>query len=299
MPESILWKILPELLKESLRNWVRQTAGMNSAQMLAKLYEPLDLAQEPDLLFFNAKEFTRARTETTIGDIPVPAGSLRKGYGKTPQEFVQLAKNTASMLRAVMKERNVVFRSGTAMLDWGCATGRVLQEFKQEAAVAEFWGTDIDGTAIAWAKEQLSPPFHFVTCTVYPHLPFEDRKFSFIYGGSVFTHIRYLEDFWLMELNRILRPGGTLVFTVQNEDTIQWFRDNYIGPRRIPRDFDLNRLIAHDQVYLAGDDWAGELTFFKSSWIRKAWGRYFDVVDIKPAAEGFQTAVVLAKRDSV
>jgi len=296
MPENIIWKLLPESIKQSLRDWVRQTAGMNSSQMLAKLYEPLEMAEQKELLYFDAGEFVRGRTETHIGEIPVPAGSLRKGYGKSPEEFVQLAKNTASLLRTVMRERQIVFDGDAAMLDWGCATGRVLQEFREEASRCEFWGTDIDGTAIAWAKEQLSPPFHFVTCTVYPHLPFEDRKFSFIYGGSVFTHIRYLEDFWLVELGRILQPGGVMVFTVQNEDTIQWFRDNYIGPRRIPRDFDLSRLTAHDQVYLTGDDWAGELTFFKTDWIRKAWGRYFEVVDIKPTAEGFQTAVVLEKK---
>ena len=99
-----------------------------------------------------------------------------------------------------------------------------------------------------------------------------------------------------MELNRILRPDGVMVFTILDESSVQWIRDNSGGPRRIPRDFDLGRLAAHDQVYLAGDDWAGELTFFTSDWIRRSWGRYFDVVDIKPRAEGYQTAVVLAKR---
>lgn len=296
MPENIVWKQLPESFKDSLREWVKSTAGMNSSQLLAKLYEPLELAQDRELLYFDAKEFLAQRTEAKIDGVPVPAGSLRKGYGKTPEEFVQLAKNTAAMLRGVMKERNLIFERNEAFLDWGCATGRVLQEFREEAGRCEFWGTDIDGTAIAWAKEYLSPPFHFVTCTVYPHLPFEDRKFNMIYGGSVFTHIRYLEDFWLLELSRILRPGGLLVVTVQNEDTIQWFRDRYVGPKRIPENFDLGRLMAHDQVYLTGDDWAGELTFFTTAWIKKSWGRYFDVIDLKGGAEGFQTVVVLAKR---
>src|SRR5260370_39602709 len=176
--------------------------------MRRKLDDDEEICDQMALLYFDAWVFVRGLTEKRIGEIPVPAGSLRKGYGKSPEEFVQLAKNTASLLRTVMRERQIVFDGDAAMLDWGCATGRVLQEFREEASRCEFWGTDIDGTAIAWAKEHLSPHFHFVTCTVYPHLPFEDRKFSFIYGGSVFTHIRYLEDFWLMELSRILPPGG-------------------------------------------------------------------------------------------
>lgn len=296
MPGNVLWKLIPESFKEGLRDWVRRTARMSSSQLLATLYEPLQLRREGDTIFFDAKEFARTQTETYVGDVPVPGWALRKGYGKTPQEFVEAARSTASMLRTVMAETNLVFDQHTAVLDWGCATGRVLQEFRKEASDCEFWGTDIDGSAIAWAKEHFSPPFRFVTCTVYPHLPFEDNKFSFIYGGSVFTHIRYLEDSWLMELNRILRPGGVLVVTILDENTVQWFRDNYVGPRRIPRDFDLNRLTAHDQVYFAGDDWATELSFFRADWIRKAWGQYFDVVAIKPHAEGYQTAVVLAKK---
>jgi SAM-dependent methyltransferase len=298
MTSEIFWKFFPRSFKESLRDWVRRTSHIGSSELLATLYEPLQLTHQDSTLFYDAKEFVRAGTEAYVGDVPVPGWSLRKGYGKTPEEFVQGAKTTASLLRTVMKEQNLRLDRNSAVLDWGCATGRVLQEFKDEANSCEFWGTDIDGSAIAWANEYFSPPFHFVTCTIYPHLPFEDRKFSLIYGGSVFTHIRYLEDFWLMELNRILRPGGLIVVTVQDESTIEWFRDNHVGASRIPRNFDLNRLTAHDQVYLAGDSWDGELTFFRAAWLRRSWGRYFDVVDIKPRAEGFQTAVVLAKRTS-
>jgi len=293
---GILWRTLPRSVKDRLREWVRQTAQMTASQMLARLYEPLRLTRQDSTLVFDAKEFVRANTEGRVGDVPVPDSSLRMGYGKSPEDFLHMARHTASLLRTVMKERNIVLNGDSAVLDWGCATGRVLQEFRQEAERCQFWGTDIDGSAIAWAKEHFSPPFNFVTCTVYPHLPFEDRKFSFIYGGSVFTHIRHLEDFWLLELNRILRPGGVMVFTILDESSVEWIRDNPGGPRRIPRGLDLGRLTAHDQVYLAGEDWASELTFFKSEWVRRSWGRYFDVVDIKPRAEGSQTAVVLLKK---
>jgi hypothetical protein len=36
------------------------------------------------------------------------------------------------------------------------------------------------------------------------------------------------------------------VVTILDECAVQWFRDNYVGPQKIPRDFDLNRLAAHD-----------------------------------------------------
>ncbi len=296
MTSEAIWKFFPQSVKENLRGWVRRTSQVSSSELLSMLYEPIQLEREDQTLYFDAKEFVRTGTEAHVGNVPVPGWSLRKGYGKTPEEFVRGAQTTAALLRTVMTEQGLRLDSNDAVLDWGCATGRVLQEFRAEADTCEFWGTDIDAAAIAWAKEQLSPPFHFVTCTIYPHLPFEDRKFSFIYGGSVFTHIRHLEDLWLMELNRILRPGGLIVVTIQNESTIEWFRENNVAARRIPRDFDVKRLVAHDQVYLAGDSWDGELVFFKTEWLRKSWGHYFDVVDIKGQAEGFQTAVVLRKK---
>src|SRR5207244_2674608 len=54
-----------------------------------------------------------------------------------------------------------------------------------------------------------------------PPLAFEDRYFDFIYAGSVFTHIADLAEAWLMELRRIVRPGGRLYLTIQDERSIE------------------------------------------------------------------------------
>src|SRR6185437_620486 len=84
-------------------------------------------------------------------------------------------------------------------------------------------GVDIWASAILWCKEWLSPPFHFATTTICPHLPFEDRYFDFIFAGSVFTHIEDLTDAWFLELRRILRPGGKLYFSVNDRHAIAVF----------------------------------------------------------------------------
>jgi SAM-dependent methyltransferase len=110
-------------------------------------------------------------------------------------------------------------------MDWGCATGRTLRHFAVEAGANEFWGTDQDEASVTWAKENLSPPFRFVTCTAYPHLPFSDSKFGLIYGLSVFTHLEYLQDLWLMEIHRVLRSGGHAIFTVHDEHTVRFMAE--------------------------------------------------------------------------
>ena len=99
----------------------------------------------------------------------------------------------------VVKLSGFSFAEGHRILDHGCGAGRMMRHLHDLAAVCEIWGTDIDSPRIQWAKEHLSPPFHFAVTTTIPHLPFEDRYFSFIYCGSLFTHIEDLGDAWLCE----------------------------------------------------------------------------------------------------
>jgi SAM-dependent methyltransferase len=48
-----------------------------------------------------------------------------------------------------------------------------------------------------------------------PPLPFEDASFDLVYSISVFTHLdEEMQDAWLNELKRVLRPGGILIITV-------------------------------------------------------------------------------------
>src|SRR5437763_7108256 len=51
-----------------------------------------------------------------------------------------------------------------------------------------------------------------------PSLPLPGRYFDVITAFSVFTHIdEDLESAWLLELRRILTPGGLLYVTIQDE----------------------------------------------------------------------------------
>jgi ubiquinone/menaquinone biosynthesis C-methylase UbiE len=55
--------------------------------------------------------------------------------------------------------------------------------------------------------------------TSIPHLPFEDNTFNLVSAFSVFTHIEAFETAWLMELKRILKPGGLAWITIHSENT--------------------------------------------------------------------------------
>ena len=88
-----------------------------------------------------------------------------------------------------------------------------------QAEETEIWGVDINARHIVWCQENLTPPFNFATVTIEPHLPFKDEYFDLIYCGSVFTHIDDLAYAWLLELKRIMRPGGMAYITVHDKHT--------------------------------------------------------------------------------
>lgn len=151
--------------------------------------------------------------------LPVPPPELMMGYGTNKQHYLSMGEKTSQSIRRIIEREGISLTEGTSMLEWGCASGRVLRYFAKEAKACEIWGIDQDTSHINWAKENLSPPFRFMTCTAYPHLPFEDGKFTLVYGISVFTHILQLIDMWLMEFRRILAPGGYALFTIHDEHT--------------------------------------------------------------------------------
>lgn len=230
------------------------------------------------------------------GGLPVPPPELRMGYATQSEEaFLESGAGTAASLRAIFASHAIAVGESGCALEWGCASGRVLRHFAPEAARCEFWGADPDEACMIWARENLAPPFHFVTCTAFPHLPFEDGKFSLIYGISVMTHIERLRDAWLSELARILRPGGWAVLTIHDERTAEIFAKTG-SPSWMPYDLDPAEIPRHEIAVIGGGTWSGVFTFFRSDYIRREWGRWFEVAEIRPEAESYQSAVVLRKR---
>jgi SAM-dependent methyltransferase len=112
------------------------------------------------------------------------------------------------------------------VLDLGCASGRMLRFLPREET-SEHWGLDINAAHIEWCQQNLNPPMLFATNTTSPHLPFEDNLFDLLYCGSVFTHISELAEAWLLEVRRVLRPGGYAYITIHTRQTIDLLRTKY------------------------------------------------------------------------
>ena len=170
------------------------------------------------------------------------------------------------------------------VMDFGCSSGRILRHFYHEIRVLHWrlTGVDILARQIEWLRTHFPKEFCVYTGTTFPHLPFESNSFDVIYGNSVFTHIKFSWDMWLLELRRVLKPGGMLIQTVHTEHAWDFFyregkksgRATLNGPV-----FDSPVMPADFVNYGNIDD---SNTFYKQATVLEFWGRYFDDIEIFP-----------------
>lgn len=228
--------------------------------------------------------------------LPLPPADLRAAYARDDASYLASGKAVAELISGMASAAGLPPASCKRILDWGCSTGRVLRHFEDLAANgAEAWGCDVDAAAIEWASGALAPPFRFFTTTFQPHLALPDASFDLVYAISVFTHVSDLWDTWLMELRRILRPGGLAFVSVHDEDT--WRRCASEPALFLAANsplLDFTRPLVEDFVTHGRD--VRCQTFWRRDALRRRWSFAFDVVEMRPlAVDAMQTAVLLRR----
>jgi SAM-dependent methyltransferase len=153
----------------------------------------------------------------------VPPRDMWVSYGATDAEHLESGRRDVVSMCQILEKAGTPIERMERILEIGCASGRMIRHLDNLAPSREIWGVDFAAAAVMWCEENLSPPFHFATTTVVPHLPFKDEYFDLVYAGSVFTHIDELANAWFLELRRILKPGGKLWFTINDRRSIKVF----------------------------------------------------------------------------
>jgi SAM-dependent methyltransferase len=172
-------------------------------------------------------------------------------------------------------------------MDFGCGAGRTLKHFLPDAEHAEFWGVDVDQTSIDLLRDTVSPPLHVLQSGYMPPLELESASFDLIWSISVFTHLTDNSLPWLLELHRLLKPGGLLLATYMG----RWTSELLAGE---PWDEDRVGMNVLRHNHPASD--GAPLTLISDWWLREHWGRAFDVLEIAPQIHN-QSWAVLRKRD--
>lgn len=169
-----------------------------------------------------------------LTDLPVPPKEFWAHYCTSAESYLLSGKEDVDVMRGLLAESGAPVEQMTRVLELGCASARMLRWLSDLAPETQLWGTDIWSSAVLWCQDHLSPPMHFATNTVAPSLPFEDRSFDLVYCGSLFTHIDDLAEAWFLELHRILRPGGRLYFSINDQHAVRVF-DGHADPAAYER----------------------------------------------------------------
>jgi SAM-dependent methyltransferase len=242
-------------------------------------------------------------------DLPVPPKALWEGYGETPERYLESGRVDMETMLGIVRAAGAEPTTFDRVLDFGCAAGRMLRWFPRE--VPERWGADIKGDTIRWCQSHLTPPLDFVAVTTAPSLPFEDSSFDLVYAGSVFTHLIDLPDAWLLELRRIVRPGGHCFVTVLDKHGLELVlaedaRSRFTPSWRVQliRDMDAREgVLSKDFAYFSVEapmTWGQGLRVpqvcYDIDHLTSRWSRVMDVASVTEGAYGHQTAVLLRKR---
>jgi SAM-dependent methyltransferase len=306
-----------QMLKKALERWLRLPVDMlirSSTALPAVLHEHTmrDPCIAAKFYAYHGAEtcFNIRMRNTPLGtgnaESPVPPPDLLRGYGEA---YLESGKRDNEMIRGILKASGHSLQPGNRILEFGCAEGRIIRWFNDLSNDCEVWGVDIAADLIHWCQNNLNPRFKFLTTTSYPHLPFEDEYFDFIYSGSVFTHIADLAETWLMELRRVLRAGGTLLNTISDDLTVSILMD----PQRCPDywrefresilkvvereptvDFSDYGMIAINRKPGSGGEHDVHV-FYHMDYIKAHWGRFFKILSRTPDAYGPQSAILLEK----
>lgn len=156
----------------------------------------------------------------------IPPRELWVAYGESGAEYIRSGQEHSQQMFGKLAQAGCDVQSLHRVLDFGCAAGRMTRHVARALPGAQVWGADISADHIEWADRHLGALASFFTSTSVPHLPFRDDYFDLIYAGSVFTHIDDLHLAWFLELNRIVRPGGWLFISVQDESVLKIAKSN-------------------------------------------------------------------------
>jgi SAM-dependent methyltransferase len=239
--------------------------------------------------------------EAADGGLALPPKRLWQRWALTLESYLEGGRrDVETMLGTVTRASGDDDRLGR-ILDFGCAEGRMLRHLHGDSK-RELWGVDVNAERIAWCQQHLVPPLRVATTTTAPHLPFADGYFDLVYAISVFTHISELADAWLLELLRVLRPGGHIYLTIHDEHSVDVLLNQYRAEGRQPEMVDL--LLRFDAATgTLGRDWQyfavyadpGAQVFYRRDDLVTRWSQLAEVRETKQEAIGYQTALLFRK----
>ena len=210
----------------------------------------------------------------------------------------------ADLFDAAIRAAGVELKAGMKGLDFGCSSGRITRLLNLAFPEVEWQGCDPNAGAIDWASSNL-PGIDFFGSPVEPPLPVDERSFDVVVAVSIWSHFSESAALrWFEEMDRVICPGGILVFTVQGWHGLQLFAERNLWTReQIQRTIDdLYRSgISYVDAFgpqgnhgISGPDWG--MTHLSPEWLAARLCPPWSLIDFEPGrVEDHQDLVVLRR----
>lgn len=230
----------------------------------------------------------------------LPCTQDREGYwGENHFKYWASGLQDYLNLKQVTDIHNVSIRK---YLDLGCASGRVLRHAAIQDKLDEVYGCDINRRHIDWIIDFLPKNIIAFHNHSLPSLPLPDNSVDLISAFSVFTHVDTFDLAWLMELCRILTPGGMAWITVHTEVTWKSVKPNWPLYKALKNHPDFIKFRNNEEmpterlVFRWHDNRSYSANvFIHTSYIKRVWSRIFKIVEIRNRFPRFQDVVILQK----
>lgn len=283
-----------------MRKWEDQITLNSSVEPSFTVLAPAKdhLATDSRTESWSALDYAAALEKDTYA---LPVTEDREGY-YGPDHFSYWASGfqDANMLLDAAQQHGTHVRS---FLDMGCASGRVIRHFGVQRPEIETFGCDINRLHVEWCNTYLPPACKVFQNHSIPTLPLPDNSIDLISAFSVFTHIESMETAWLMELMRVMRPGGLAWLTVHSEHTLAEMDETWPLWKPI-MDHPLSSELLDDRRQFKGDRmvmrWLDDASyssnvFYKQEYIEKVWGRLINIAEFRRRCPSYQDVVLVKK----
>ncbi len=114
----------------------------------------------------------------------------------------------------LLERHSFDLRAAGAVMELGCGSGRLIRQFRCVDGL-RLVATDVKPEFVDWCRRDLPGIEFYVNDIAPPVTGVEAGTFDLVFAQSVFTHIPLeLQEPWIQELHRVLRPGGFLLANV-------------------------------------------------------------------------------------